>query len=580
MNELDEFLDTIYGEQEGFAYSPVLDPDSKDFTQYFFEWPKNKQALINHINSKTDTKEVYISPGLFKSADAVKDTFKGASVVWTEFDGKIPATFGDAPEPTLRLQSSEPGHEHWYWKLDGFLGNIDMVENVTQRLAYALGADLSCWNANRVLRPPGTIHHESGNRVRVLSSTDRKVSVTDFIGLPNVPVKMLDEGDVRVIPNAAGVVAKYAWNAEDFEFFMTPEIEAGGENGGRSAALAKLGHISMEMGLNNAEALSLLMHADNRWGKYKSRPDRKRRLLGIVNYCRAKHPIEPVKPSIFKIYTYAEFMATQLKLEWVVPGLIHKSGLICVAGPAGVGKSQFSLRFMESMAKGKDFLNWEVPNPTKMLFVSMEMQHEEIRYFLDTMKFQPDDNLQDNFLMLPIGQSIRLGSKKSQTEIIKMLDEHGPTGIIMDSWGVALGTNLKDEEIIFQTLDFVHAIRKEYGAFVYFIHHPRKSGTSEQRRKPQGTDDLYGNQYFGAALTTAIHMWDEKKDGEAIELDCFKLRLTKNFDPLVITRTSDLNFKLGSIPDTLPSEEPKQRRRSDSTKAKQGIFGGDDWRSL
>lgn len=583
MTELEEFFDYLYGNQTGFAYSPVKTPGSAEFVQHFFKWPEERDKLIAHVRRWADTREVYTSPGLFSVDKALKETFKGSNVVWVEFDGTTPADMQGIPSPTLKIQSSTDRHEHWYWKLEGFVNNSDTVENVTQRLAYALGADLACWNANRVLRPPTSKHHESGLEVTILNWEDRehRVPILDFTGLPQVPVKMLDEGDIKAIPEPAWVIAKYPFKdrQDDFDFFMMPTIE----KGGRSDALAKLGHICMEMGMSNAETLSLLYHADNRWGKYKHRTDRKRILLGIINHCRSRHPIEPIKPSVLQVFTYDEFMNTEIKLEWVVPGLVHKRGLICVAGPPQVGKSQFSLRFAEKMATGTPFLKWEPSSPEKILFVSMEMQHEEVKHFLQSMNFQPNPLLRDNFLVMPLGQSIRLGSKRSQTELTKVMEEFQPTGIILDSYGVALGKNLKEEEVVFETLDYIHdVLRKQFGSFVWFIHHPRKSDGSTGRRKPQSLDDLYGNQYFGAALTACLHLWDEVGDGKAIEVDYLKLRLSKPENPFLIERTPNLDFKLLNRTD-LPSDTPRKRGRRGGEPVLSILDpngDGPDWRNL
>jgi hypothetical protein len=549
--DLQTFLEFIYGNETGFVYSPTKnpDPDNPVWRQYFFHWPTGKDQLVNHIQVKSHTHEVYVSPGLYKDTeDAEKESFKGTSVVWVEFDGNDPSKVLDVPKPNLIIQSSTSKHEHWYWKLDRFVDEFGALENITERLAYHLSADLGCWNANRVLRPPGTKHHESGLTVTTLSWDPTPIAINQFNGLPAVPVKLLQEKDINYVPPPLEVIAKYSWEGreEDFKFFMTPKIE----QGHRSSALAKLGHICVELGMTNAETLSLLFNADGRWGKFSKRKDQKARLLGIINYCRSRHPVDPIEEEAkkeekiprLKVYTYEEFINTDVKLEWVIEGLIHRKGLAIVSGPPDVGKSQLSIRFAEKLATGQQFLKWPVTRPMRTLFVSMEMPHEELHYLLEGMQFKENELLSENMLILPLGYSIRLGNKAAQAELAAVVEEFKPDGIIFDSFGVALSDDINSEKIILEALDYVHKVlRGGFGAFVWFIHHNRKAQIGN--KKPDKLDDLFGSQYIGAAITTGIGLWPTKPGGP-IEVKNLKLRMAKKFPTFYIKRLTNLDYQI------------------------------------
>lgn len=540
--ELERFFNFMYGDETGFVYSPTKDPETSNFERYYFPWPVGKQDLINHVTEMTKSREVYYGPALFLSAGGTKDAFKGTNFIWCEFDGTAPESLQEGiPEPSIKILSSVAGHEHWYWKLDHFSSDMQLIEDLSQRLAYHLGADLACWNANRVLRPPSTIHHDSGNATRVLRWDSRKeYAPGSFSSLPDLPVRILKDGDIHAIPAPINVIAKYIWSDENLEFFMEKTVQ----RGSRSSALAKLGHICMEMGMSNAESLSILLNADSRWGKFAKRKDRKERLLGIINYCRARHPVDVVEEEVvsrLKVYTFDEFKNTQIQLEWVIPDLLHRKGLMSLSGPPMVGKSQLSLRFAEKLAKGQEFLKWKCPKPMKTLFVSMEMPHEELHYALtEMMTIEDSELLRENMLVMPIGSSIHLNSKIAQNELNKVIEEFQPDGIIFDSLGMAIGDEISSDKIIFETFDYVHkTLRGEYGAFVWFIHHPRKGQVGN--KKPNTLDDLYGSRFISAALTTAVGLWGV---GDNIEVSCLKLRMSEVFRPFKIRRTAEVDFEV------------------------------------
>lgn len=575
--DLSTFLDFLFGDETGYVYVPTKEPDPENpvWRKYFFEWPTGRDQIINHIKIQAQTKEVYLAPALYKgNKDAEKEDFQGSQIVWVEFDGNDAANVSDIPEPNIKIRSSTDKHEHWYWKLDRFVDDINVLEDITQRLAYHLHADLGCWNANRVLRPPGTRHHESGLTVTVISWANESVTPHQFNALPPVPVKLLKEEDINFVPDALSVISKYIFpegflellrarvvSPDEYERLSASDRDkVVGIGKDRNRALTKLAHFCVEAvgpnnkGMSNAEVLGILYNADERWKKFYKRPDRKRRLLGIINHVRSKHPVapndQPDDQPRLRVYTLEEFMVTELKLEWLVEGLMHKKGLGILSGPPDIGKSQLSIRFAEKLAKGESFLNWSVTRPMKILLVSMEMPHEELLYLMEGMQFPDNELLKQNLLILPLGYSIRLGNKAAQAELASVVDQFRPDGIVFDSLGVAMSDDINSEKIMLEALDYVNKVlRTGYGSFVWFIHHNRKPQPGN--KAPKRLEDLFGSQYIGSSCTTGIGLWPAKTKG-LIEVNCLKLRMAKHFDSFYIQRLTNLDFEIhkGSITTT------------------------------
>ena len=547
--KLERFFEYVYRDETGYVYSPTKDPVSERWELNFFQWPTECNKLLEHVVKNSINQEVYYGPALFDRPSAEKSAFKGTGVVWAEFDGSLPNGNTSYPKPSLKIRSSTPGHEHWYWKLRQFTTDITQIESITQRLAYHLNADIGCWNANRVLRPPGTRHHLSRRLVEVIDWQDHTTDSSAFQSLPKIPAKVFQDNETSALPAVLEVIAKYQWESQQFQFFLEKEIE----KGHRSSALTKLGYICLEMGMSNAETLSILLNADSRWGKFKDRKDQRKWLVDIINYCRIKNPskqeakpteqvkqAEEKKKSRLKVYSYGEFLKTDIKLEWVIPNLIHRKGLVSLSGPPDVGKSQLSLRFAERLAKGESFLKWRVPKPVRMLFVSMEMPSEELRYLFDQMKMEENDLLRDNFLILPIGSSLRLSNRIARQHLNEVVEEFKPDGIILDSLGVAINDDISSEKIILDTFNYVNeTLRGHFGCFVWFIHHHRKGQVGN--RKPNKLDDLFGSQYIGAALTTALGLWPV---GSEIEINCLKLRMSEKFKSFRIHRVPGIDFNM------------------------------------
>jgi hypothetical protein len=172
---LSEFFDYIWGTVEPtgkptYVYLPVKSEGGK-WTKYSFRWPKQKQAVIRHVLQHDATgNDVYYSPALYSQSRPVKENVMGSWFLWVDFDGNAPEDWDaveGVPHPTLIVQSSLPGHEHCYWRLDQFVTDLSKIEERNRSLAYVMSADTSGWDADQVLRPPGTTNYKRKQQVHV-----------------------------------------------------------------------------------------------------------------------------------------------------------------------------------------------------------------------------------------------------------------------------------------------------------------------------------------------------------------------------------------------------------------------------
>lgn len=170
--ELRDFFNYIWGEDapvEGkpaYVYLPT--EYQGEWRKVFFAWPRQREAVLRHVLKWTPVANVFYSPAVFKRANPEKDNVLGAQVLWVDFDGNAPVGPVDGiPAPTLVMQSSIEGHEHWYWKLDSFVTGIELLEDRNRALAYTFGADTSGWDADQILRPPVTINHKRNKPVQI-----------------------------------------------------------------------------------------------------------------------------------------------------------------------------------------------------------------------------------------------------------------------------------------------------------------------------------------------------------------------------------------------------------------------------
>lgn len=531
-----EYLSDLFGDQNGIVYAPAKQGNS--FKQYFFEWPQEREALEKHIGN-FNKRDVYISPVLFNEKRIAPETFKGTRFLWTEFDGTTPT---DAIQPTIRVASSIEGHEHWYWRLDQFVTDRVLIEDLTRRIAYHYGADLSVWDYQNVLRPVDTWNHKRNKPVTLLNKTDNIYKVEDFLNVPIPPAGSKVEVSLGKLPSRDEILAKYRFNFETLDLLFK-DIE----HGKRSDALVRLGYECIEAGLSNEETFVLLEERDSVWGKFVGRTDRQKRLEEIIaSVRRRKATVAEIVHEAPVVYRFGDFMRTNINLKWAIEGLLPVAGSMLIFGKPGIGKSTFSLRLAIDLALGKDkFLLWNIVNKQRVLFVSLEMQHYELKEFFNDMDLPQEEQnaLQEQFFVWPIGSAYPFDTPDQQLELLKYIKLHKIELVIIDSLGLSMYGSVKDDDDIKRLNSFLNEdVRRDNKCGYLFIHHPRKESMADPK-KELTQDDVFGSQYITANVQTLVAI-DSKVGSPRVHVKLLKTRMQRGMQDFFIERTPNRGFVL------------------------------------
>jgi archaellum biogenesis ATPase FlaH len=533
-----EFLSDLFGEQNGVVYSPVM---GETWKQYFFEWPNERDQLESHLNDFSK-RDVYVSPVLFKEKRITPETFKGTNYLWTEFDGQLPT---ESIEPTMRVMSSQKGHEHWYWKLDSFVTDKVLVEDLTKRIAYHYGADLSVWDYQNVLRPPDTWNYKRNKPVTLVSKNDTVYNVDKFLWIPTPPTGTRVDISLGDLPTREQILAKYKWRFDTLDLLFKDITND------RSTALVRIAFDAIEAGCSNEEAYVLLEERDSVWKKYVGRSDRDKQLKACISHARSKKAlVAEIVQGTTEVYRFHDFMKTTIKLKWVIEGLLPVAGSMVIFGKPGVGKSTFALRMAMALSKGvAHFLKWKIVNRQRTMFISLEMQHDELKEFFKDMNFSEEEQetLQDWFHIWPIGHAYPFDTPDQQIELLKFIDLHKIELIIIDSVSLSMYGDVSNDNDVKRLNSFLNEdVRKARKCGYVLIHHPRKLKAGEEHKKLT-LDDMFGSTYIGANAQTVISV-SQIKGNTKVHIDGVKTRMSigeKEFD---IERTPDRGFQfVGSI---------------------------------
>lgn len=559
-NEVAKFLDSIFADEEGFVYVAQMVPSNhSQFAQNFFEWPVQRDEIASFIMQRSDTYEMYVAPALFAEKSAKKEAVKGARVYWVEFDGNEPDSIGDLPWPSIRVCSSNPGHAHWYWRSAGLVPPHEL-ERVNRALTYQLGADTSGWDANQILRPVGTRNHKRGANVTLAERTDSVLPASGFGDLPEPPAQV-ETPLPESIPEPLLVISRYSFASHIFTLFQKGPVE--GKD--RSAAIMSLGYYLAEMGLSVEEMLSMLHNADDRWGKFKDRSDRMKRLMEIITKAKAKYPakfsiklVEAEIPDHMGM-GWDDFCQLDIQLEWVWEGLLQEAGYFLLTGAPGVGKSTFTLDAMIKLALGQDCLERPVAKPRRIGIVSLEMGPADLKWFMTTQQqgFTKEERqvLNENLRIFALGEPLYLTQEEPQKLLENWIKQYELDGLVIDSMGSTTPGSLSGDEHVKTLMDWNDHLRQETGIFTWYIHHQRKA--NGDNKKPNQLADVFGSQYITARATTVVCLWDSGIVNN-LQFLPLKVRLVSKPDAFDIYRDTNLHFTLKKAGITLLQAESKE----------------------
>jgi hypothetical protein len=586
--DLEDFCTFLYGVEEGYIHVPIKDPsiqgDGGYSYNHFFKWPSQKEEALDHIERHYKSHEVFITPGMFREPSSEVIHAHGSYVAWADFDGNSPTLEElkeyNIPVPTLRVQSSVAGREHWYWKFERFNSDIASVQGINKAICYALNADFA-WDMGHSLRPVGTLNHKRGSvPVHVIKAYNDKYRPDNFSKVP-VPQEAynLEQFKIEKIPNSTQTLLKFAWTGEERALITRKNIE----KGGRSSALTRLAYICCEKGMDNSEAYSILLWVDSRWKKYYNRENRDKYYVSIINYVRQKVPYEGIQdvPSLTEelvIRSWGEVVEYNSPIKWLVDGLLPHRGSLFLVGSPGIGKTTLAINHCANLALGRgiklgeNVIKWSPVDtkPLKVMLLSLEMMTEEVQDFLLPIQKQFSDEekkiLNDNFFIYSEAQKIKFYKNDATlSRFLTTLDKINPDIILVDSASRALASNISNSEEVVQSLERMELIREKFNCSMYVIHHPRKDPPNHGYKESE-LDDMFGSAFIAASASSVVALKKSKSyaEDQLIQVRELKTRFKGGNQGFSIKMNEDRQFYVPTIAAITQKVTTNSKKSNDS----------------
>jgi len=160
-SSLPDYLAALAGRAPRSSYLELRHRVTEDALAAEFIPAHDHEAVISAIARRSASTDVYIGCAPRTRRSGTKNDIDLVWVLWAECDGEAAARAALAyrPAPPIVVASGSGPNLHTYWPLREPLSPRD-AEVANLRLANALGADRVCYDAARILRPPGSWNHK------------------------------------------------------------------------------------------------------------------------------------------------------------------------------------------------------------------------------------------------------------------------------------------------------------------------------------------------------------------------------------------------------------------------------------
>ena len=510
------FFQRVWGNEQGYAAMPHR--IEGQWTENTFAWPTAPVPCVV-------AGDQYFCPSLFSKPKREASFVKPTRWLWADLD----TASADKYPPTLLWESS-PGRCQALWELTAVV-SPQMAENLSRRLAHALGADVS-GRQNRVLRVPGTRNWKYKDKpaVRLLINDGPTYDLRVFAALPEPVTHVAQPPETASAKSAAQIRKEWASKlpGKVQQYLAYTDVPRGAD---RSTTLWELACRLAEIGMPTNEIAVLL--GASVWNKYQSRADNWQRLLELGSKAVAQTPArEPDEAAAGpQFVTMADMMRTPSASDtWLIEKVWSAESHGILAGEPKTFKSLLTLEMAVSVATGKPFLGrFEVPNPGPVVVV----QEENPLYYMQDRLVKvltargplPREPIKMGNRQYAVGTAPELDitflnrqgfllNKPAYRELLeKHIEATKPTLLILDPLYDMIENLDENESVeVRPVLRWLKQVSARYRLSVVLVHHWRKASSGGGRPGQR----ISGAHVFHAWLDSALYAEQGKKPGDLI----------------------------------------------------------------
>jgi hypothetical protein len=222
----------------------------------------------------------------------------------------------------------------------------------------------------------------------------------------------------------------------------------------------------------------------------------------------------------------------------------EREQLTILGGNQKAGKSILAINLGLSIASGKDFLGFKVPQPRRVLYVQQEISEPAMHERLKKMTSQAGLPYSDNFMIEnTTGTPLKLTNRAGIERLRELLELNKPDLLILDPLSTFHNVEENSASEMSAVLEAISVLKSEFKVGVLVIHHYGKPSLAERK----GSHRFRGSSIIGDRADFLI-MLDEAEPRQDLQglpsgsyaRISFMLRNDPSPEPIAVLRNPEI----------------------------------------
>lgn len=190
---------------------------------------------------------------------------------------------------------------------------------------------------------------------------------------------------------------------------------------------------------------------------------------------------------VYNPISVPELIADTEDVEWLIEGVLPKSGILLLTGDAGVGKSWLMMEMAIALDEDRDWLGYFKTKRARTLVIDQENSRSLLKERLNLLL---GTKTQDSGVLFLPDEWILLDNQEQYRALDEMMTRKKPQVVFMDSLVRFHAGNENDSgDMAFINGLLKRLVRKHECALVV-CHHNRKSGSSSESVSFRGSSEI------------------------------------------------------------------------------------------
>lgn len=189
---------------------------------------------------------------------------------------------------------------------------------------------------------------------------------------------------------------------------------------------------------------------------------------------------------------FSEYGKNLKEVDWLVSNMLTEGGTSLLAGDPKSGKSQFVRHLISSLLNKTEFLNSQISNVDKIIYLALEETPNELKKHINDLGI--DDTRDD----LIIGDRAWSTGKDNISELEADIKKFKPLLCVIDTFVAYSDINdMNDYAKVYKALQAIAQIARRENCHILIVHHKNKG-------EANGTKSIMGSQAFFGGVDSVL----------------------------------------------------------------------------